>query len=319
MGRSLIYAVGRAIVDLYGDAAHQPLKDVAVFNKYVGGSAANTAVGLARLGQPVGMISCVGRDPFGDFIQEQLQREGIDTQMLARTDRYQTGVAFAALFPPHDSEVWFLGVPNANAALEIADVDWEAAEAAQAFVIGGSALAAPSSRAVVMRLIAIAKARQVPWFFDVDWRPVYWHTADDEPVAIYREALEGATAVLANAPELAWVGQSDQWREAADRLLALGVHEVVAKRGKEGAWIISRDGAVHAPAYAVSVVNTLGAGDGFGAGFVDGYLRGLERQARLEFANACGAIVVTRHSCSQAMPTRREVEEFLVAQGGGRL
>jgi 5-dehydro-2-deoxygluconokinase len=97
----------------------------------------------------------------------------------------------------------------------------------------------------------------------------------------------------------------------------MGPEIVIEKVGREGCRVHKAGGAViEAPGYPVEIMNILGAGDAFGAGFIYGYVRnwGLLKAAR--FANACGAIVVTRPGCSNAMPTFDEVMDFVDGRGG---
>lgn len=312
MGRPIIYAVGRAIVDLYGEETGVPLPAVASFRRYVGGSSANTAVGLARLGMATGLIARVGADPMGQFLRQQLGAEGVDTVMLADDPVQPTGMAFAALFPPNDSEVWFCPRPNANAELCPQDVDLTQIKAAGGLVIAGTALASGSGRETVALLLDMARQHHVPVVFDVDWRPMFWERPEEAP-AVYGQVLAEVDVVLANEPELTLVGGTVDMHAAAHRVLALGASEVVAKRGADGCWRFDGAGEIHVPAYAVTVVNTLGAGDGFAAGYVYGLLNGWEARQRLEFGSATGAIVVSRHSCAEAMPRQVEVREFMQA------
>lgn len=307
---ALVYTVGRAIVDLYAEETHVSLTDAASFKKYVGGSSANTAVGLARLGADVGLIARIGDDPMGRYVEQKLREERVDTSMLARDPRLATGMAFAALFPPNDSDVWFCPRPNANAALSPHDLKADQIKNARILVIAGTALASESSREAVMQLLALAQQHNLLVVLDVDWRPVFWERPDEAP-RVYADVLSRASVVLANEPELALVGGTDSVEDAARHVLGLGASEVVAKRGGAGSWHFSGQEAIHVLPYAVAVVNTLGAGDGFAAGYVYGLLSGWEPRQRMEFASAVGAIVVSRHSCSEAMPHYHEVLQLM--------
>lgn len=313
MAGPVIYTVGRVIADLYAEQMHVPLSQVESFRKYVGGSSANTAVGLARLGCSVGLIARVGSDPMGEFIREKLQQEGIDTTMLVNDSEFFTGLAFAALFPPDDSKVWFVGIPNANANLCVDDVDPELLQRAQAIVIAGTALASESSRLAVRKILQIAQENRIAVVFDVDWRPVFWHDSRHAR-AVYQDIMRQVTVVLANEAELTFVGQSESMQEAVGAVLDLGVAEVVAKRGKAGSWYFTATESLFMPAFSVEVLNTLGAGDGFGAGYTYGLAAGWAPSRRLQLASACGALVVSRHSCSEAMPNLAEVMDLIRAR-----
>ncbi len=308
--------LGRVIVDLYAAELHTPLAEVSSFRKYLGGSAGNTAVGLARLGAAAGLISRVGADEFGRFLRAELEREGVATDMLATDPTYPTGLAFAAIFPPDDSRVLFYRKPCADAHLAPEDIDPRRLGAARLLCVAGTALAVSPGREAALLALQMHRAGGGINVLDVDWRPQFW---EGEQVArlYYRLAVSLCDVVLANEPELAFAGGSAEPDAAAARLLALGPTQVVAKRGGAGAWLYTRQGQARAQGHRVDVVNTLGAGDGFGAGYCFGLLSDWSPERCLAFANAAGAIVVTRHSCSQAMPTRQEVEALLAGQGGG--
>ncbi len=302
--------LGRVIVDLYAAELHTPLAEVASFRKYLGGSAGNTAVGLARLGAPAGLISRVGDDDFGRFLLAELGREGVCTEMVATDPVFPTGLAFAAIFPPDDSRVLFYRKPCADANLGPEDIDRQRLAAARLLCVAGTALAvSPGREAALLALQAHREAGGIN-VLDVDWRPQFWPS---EPVArlYHRLAVGLCDVVLANEAELAFAGGDADPDRAAAALLALGPRQVVAKRGGSGAWLYSQDGVERVPGHRIDVVNTLGAGDGFGAAYCYGLLQDWPPARCLAFANAAGAIVVSRHSCSQAMPTRAEVEALL--------
>lgn len=314
MASPIVYTFGRAIVDLYGVETGIPFEAVEQFKKYVGGSAANTAVGLARLGLSVGLISRVGPDRFGTYLLRTLADEGVNTDMISRDPILPTGLAFAAMRPPEDSEVVFYGNPNANGAVGVDDLNLEAIGAARYLVLGGTALATSSTREAA--LIALEHHRRAGGIniLDVDWRSNYWdHQATAE--FYYRLALERTDMVLANAPELDFVGVAGDALASAERLWDLGVHTVIAKQGAQGVRMLTAEQDITVAACSVPVVNTLGAGDGFAAGFVAGLEQGLSMTQVLRFAAATAGIVVSRHSCSAAMPSRAEVQALLDRDG----
>ncbi|MCY0863537.1 MAG: 5-dehydro-2-deoxygluconokinase [Sulfobacillus sp.] len=308
-----IFVFGRVIVDLYANELHRALEEVHSFSKYLGGSAGNMAVGLARLGASVGLISRVGRDPFGNFLKHQLTVEGVDITQVTEDPCHETSAAFAALFPPDDSSVFFYGKHPAYRYIAIRDIDQSILMQAPILLVVGTALAASPSRDAVLWALDVHRQAGGTNVMDIDWRSGFW---DDLTTAqfYYRKALEMTDIVLANAPELALIGQSDDIEQGARVLAQYGVTEVVAKRGSEGAWYVGPEGVLHQPAYPVVVMNTLGAGDGFGAAYVYGLTQQWSAVDRLQFASAAAAIVVSRHSCSEAMPRREEIEQLLRQQ-----
>jgi 5-dehydro-2-deoxygluconokinase len=310
MGTAEVYSMGRVIVDLYANEIQTPLRNVRSFLKYLGGSAGNTAVGLARLGAKAGLISRVGNDEFGTFLSEKLREEGVDTGMVKTDPRYPTGLAFAALFPPADSDVLFYRKPCADAHVSLEDIDFDALRKSRVLTVSCTVLSQSPGREATLAALEANRASGGLNVLDLDWRPMFW-SGEEEARVYYRAALRMADVVLANEPELAFAGQSDQPAESARVLRSLGVTEVVAKRGGDGVLYYGEEGEFRVPPVSVEVLNTLGAGDGFGAAYTYGLLQGWPARKRVEFAATAGAIVVSRHSCSEAMPTRSEVEEIM--------
>ncbi|OYD07392.1 5-dehydro-2-deoxygluconokinase [Paludifilum halophilum] len=309
MGKTEVYSIGRVIVDLYANDIHVPLRKVTAFNKYLGGSAGNTAVGLARLGAEAGLISRVGDDEFGVFLADKLREEGVDTGMVKIDPQYPTGLAFAALFPPSDSNVLFYRKPCADAHVSLEDIDFDALKEARVLTVSCTVLSQSPGREATLAALEANHASGGLNVLDLDWRPMFW-TGAEEARVYYRAALRMADVVLANEPELSFAGGSDEPAEAAGRLRSLGVEEVVAKRGGDGVLYYGEE-EFRIPPASVEVLNTLGAGDGFGAAYTYGLLQGWPTRKRVAFAAAAGAIVVSRHSCSEAMPSRFEVEELM--------
>lgn len=177
---------------------------------------------------------------------------------------------------------------------------------------------------------------------DLDWRPAFWGgeggascdggasgaQARARARPVYRAALAHATVAVGNLDEAeVATGCRDPLR-CAEELLALGPRLVVVKLGPDGVLALRRhDGGsgsggrverVTLPPLPVRVVNGLGAGDAFGGALCHGLLAGWELERVLRFANAAGALVAGRHSCSSAMPTPREVEALLDAECGAK-
>jgi 5-dehydro-2-deoxygluconokinase len=312
MNRRQVYCLGRVIVDLYADQLHTPLSEVTSFSKYLGGSAGNTAYGLARLGADAGLISRVGADEFGTFLLNQLAAAGVGTEMVRVDPTNPTGLAFAAIFPPADSRVHFYRKPCADNHLAIRDID--ESRLGGMLVLAATALAESPAREAALYALEVNRARGGLNVIDVDWRPRLW--ADEQEARLYyRLALSMADTVLANESELAFAGESADPETAASRVLAQGPARVVAKRGAAGVWLFGEGDCLTVPPFQVTVMNTLGAGDGFGAAYCYATLQGWPAERSLTFAAAAGAIVVSRHSCSAAMPTRAEIEALMASQG----
>jgi 5-dehydro-2-deoxygluconokinase len=303
--------IGRATVDLYANEVGVTLKDVRTFTKFLGGSSANTAVGLARLGASVAFVGRVGRDPFGAFVREFMRAEGIDVSAVRVDPSYPTALAFAEMHPPDHFPLLMYRRPSADTQIAMDDIDAEAIASGELLIASGTNLAESPSREATLHALALRAAQGRRNVFDVDFRPAAW--TDPRWATIYaRAAAACSDVVLANEQEMEVLTGEQDTDRAATRVLEWGPDIVVAKQGARGVLVHSREaGRFQIAAIPVQVVNTLGAGDGFAAGFCYGLLRAWPLPEAAWLGVAVGAIVASRHSCSEAMPTLEEAQRLL--------
>lgn len=323
-----LIAMGRAIVDVYGDQAGCRLEEVASFSRYVGGCPANIAIGTARLGLRVGFITRVGDEQHGRFLREQLQAEGVDVSCV-RTDPHRlTGVAFLGI---RDRETFpLLHYRRDCADMAISPDDYAEADIARAnaLLVSGSHLttaAAAGNLDVAIERAASAGTRVI---FDIDYRPLFWGlTHQDQGESRFAESNEVTLAsqrilsfcdlVVGTEEEIHITGGSKDTLTALRAIRRLTDAAIVLKRGARGCVVFPDaipadiEGGVLCNGFPVEVFNVVGAGDGFMSGFLYGWLRDEPWEACGRFGNACGALVVSRHGCSPASPTRAELEWFL--------
>ncbi len=298
------FVLGRVGADLYPQQLNTPLEEVRTFERFVGGFAGNVATGLARLGVPTAIVSAVGDDGHGRFVRAFLEREGVDTSALGVHPTLRTALAFCEAWPPDRFPITFYRTPTCpDWEITPADIPAAMSRAWLAYV-SGTGLAREPSRAAT--LAALERRESGTTIFDLDWRDALW-TDPSEYGPLVRRAAKHATVILGGAAEFAAAGLGP--REA----LALGPELVVVKRGGDGATVIDRDGERHIARVAVPVVNGLGAGDAFAAAFGAALIEGRDAGEAARRANAAGAIVAARLSCSTAMPTAAEIDGVLSA------
>ncbi len=324
-----LITMGRIGVDLYPLRAGRKLSDVDAFGKFLGGSSSNVAAAAARLGLRTATISRTGRDPFGEYLREQLREFGVDERWVTPVDGLATPVTFCEIFPPDDFPLYFYREPKAPD-LEIAadELDLDAIGAARVFWVTGTGLSAEPSRGATLGALAHRAAVMGAGgdtVFDLDWRPMLWRDpAVRDPGAarpLYVEALRHATVAVGNVDEVEIATGEREPVAAARELLRLGVRLAVVKRGPEGVLAMTADGErVEVPPVPVEVLNGLGAGDAFGGALCRGLVAGWGLERVMRYANAAGAIVASRLECSSAMPGAGEVERVLsegrVVSGG---
>jgi 5-dehydro-2-deoxygluconokinase len=323
-----LITIGRAIVDLYGEQVGGRLEDMGGFAKYVGGSPTNTAFGAARLGLKAALVSRVGADHFGRFICETLAREGVDVRGVSFDLARLTGLAFLGIRDFEHFPLLFYRRDCADMALSEADIDPAFIASAAATLISGTHLSTPPVFAASLKAARAARAAGRKVVFDIDYRPVLWgvtaldagetrFVADPAITSRLREAARLCDLIVGTEEEFQILGGE------ADPIAALKATRretealLVCKRGPDGC--VAFPGAVGddfasgvgRAGVTVEVFNVLGAGDAFMAGFLRGWLREAPLETALDYANACGALVVSRHGCAPAMPTWPELDAFL--------
>lgn len=306
-----VITMGRIGVDIYPLQVGVRLKDVSTFGKFLGGSATNVAVAVARHGRRSAVITRTGEDPFGEFAHAALTELGVDDHFVLPVRGLATPVAFCEIFPPDSFPIWFYREPKAPD-LEISahELDMDAIRSAGVFWITTTGLSQePSASAHLAALRARGRRRFT--VLDLDYRPTFWSDKGAAHRAV-AEVLPSCDVAVGNLEEAeVATGKADP-ESAGQALLEAGVDLAVVKMGPKGVAAIARNGerAVSTP-ISVDVVNGLGAGDAFGGALCHGLLQGWQLQKVLDFANAAGAIVASRLECSTAMPTTGEVEELL--------
>ncbi len=310
--------MGRANVDLYPIELGQTLSEATSFVKHVGGSPANIAVGLSRLGAQVSFISAVSDDPLGHYVVGYLKAEGIDTtNVLKDTTGTRTSLAFAEIIPDK-SDVVFYRNNASDLQLSHSQIQKTQFDQAKALVITGSSFSASPSRETLFHAISLAHKKDVIVFFDLDFRPSEWHSLHD--VALYYQmAAEKADVVigtreefLVTYPSVTGNQKNRHVEDVIQGLLARHPQYVILKEGKHGATLLSESGDhVQQSAFKVEAIKPYGAGDAFAASLFYGMLHQQPTKEVMQNAAAAAAMVVSRVGCADAMPVPAEIEEFL--------
>jgi 5-dehydro-2-deoxygluconokinase len=323
-----LICLGRLAVDLYAQQPGARLEDATSFAKYLGGSSANAAFGAARLGLRTAMLSRVGDDHMGRFLLETLAREGCDVSHVGIDRERLTALVLLGIKDRDTFPLIFYRENCADMAIEEADIDEAFIASSRALAITGTHFSTPRVHAASSKALALAKKHGVRTVLDIDYRPVLWgltgrgdgetrFIANDGVTAHLQAMLPQFDLIVGTEEEFHIAGGSSDLLTALRSVRAITQATLVVKRGAQGCNVI--DGVVPAsmddiPMYRgarVDVLNVLGAGDAFMAGFLYGWLRDQSIEQSCAYANACGAIVVSRHGCAPAMPSRAELDYFL--------
>ena len=330
--------MGRSSIDLYANDVGSPFVDIKSFAAYVGGSPTNISVGARRLGLKTALLTGLGQDPVGDFIQNFLQNEGVETQFSPRKPGNRTSAVILGIEPPDKFPLVYYRDNCADIALTIDDVLAAPVAQSRVFQFAGTNLSKEPSRSATLFGAELAKQAGSEVVLDVDFRPDQWHDPRAFGVAV-RSALRLVDIVIGTEDEInaAMLSDTSQMSlthsqvsdtkvsgdidAAIAALLAMGPTALLQKRGEEGVRVHVKhaDGSIEpidAPGFPVEIYNILGAGDAFGAGFLYGHVKGWGWYKSARLGNACGAIVVTQHGCANFTPTYDEVMAFIDSKGG---
>ncbi len=318
-----LIAMGRVAVDLYATDMGSSLKDAQTFKKYLGGCAGNIAVGCARLGLKAWMFSCVGQDEMGAFIKEQLQVEGVGIELVREMPQHLTGLVLLGINPPHHFPLIFYRNDCADMQINATDISDEQLAQTKALLITGTGLSTVAMNATTHEVVQRARQAETQVILDLDYRPVLWgltakgngearYQASAEVSAVYQKILPLCDLIVGTAEEICIAGGEEHLNRAIAAIQQLTPAPIVLKQGEEGAQVIfSTQQQVHSKPFPVEVVNVLGAGDGFMAGLLSRLLQGASWEEATQYANAAGALVVTRHGCAPAIPFKEELAYFI--------
>ena len=328
-GRALdIVAIGRAAVDLYGEQVGGRLEDMASFAKYLGGCPANIAVGAARLGLRAAMITRVGDEHMGRFVRETLAAEGVDVRAVRTDPERLTALVILGIRDRRTFPLIFYRENCADMAIEPEDMDPALIGSAEALVVTGTHFSQAGPDRACRTAMAHARAAGTRVVLDIDYRPVLWGLTGHgwgerrfvESASVTRHLasiVEHCDLVVGTEEEFHIAGGGPDTIAAARALRRISDAVFVVKLGERGCVVLDgpvpvrlEDGLV-VPGFPVELFNVLGAGDGFMAGLLRGWLRGADWVEAGRLANACGALVVARHACAPAMPSWVELRTFL--------
>ena len=297
----------------------KPLKDVHYFEKYVGGSPANIAVGVTHHGLKAGFIGKVSDDQFGDFVTEYFNAQGIDTSHVTRcTNGEKIGLTFTEMLSPSESHILMYRNCIADLQLSVDDIDPDYIASAKLLLISGTALAESPSREAAIKAVLVARQVGTPVVFDIDYRAYNWKNADE--ISIYYSYVARLADIIMGSREefdlteaLICPGMTDE--QSAAYWQKRNAKIVVIKHGMEGSTAYCDDGEKFSiKPFPVTARKGFGGGDGYGSGFLYGLFQGWDIQDCLEFGSAEASMMVHANNCSDALPGPDEVRAFIAEE-----
>ncbi len=312
-GGTDVLTFGEAMVAL---RAAGPVATGTDFSMHLAGAESNVAVALARLGHRVSWVGRLGADEFGGYVRRELRAEGVDVSAVGTDPHRPTGLMLLERRTADLTRVRYHRAGSAGSALSTTDLAGPLAAGARwLHVTGITPALSPGARDAWLHAVHTARAAGIPVCLDVNHRARLW--SRDNARAVLAGVAGAVTVVVASADELDLVTAAGTTEaDGAAELLGRGVRTVLVKLGAAGARAYTTGGVRHVPALRVSVVDTIGAGDAFTAGWLSGQLDGLDTDASLHRAVTLGAFAVSARGDWEGLPYRHELS-LLDEHGAG--
>ena len=305
-----IITLGDAMI-AFSPSSTGPLKFVHSFEKKVGGAELNVAIACSRLGLQTGWISSLGKDEFGQYIHNFARGEGVDVSKVTLVDGYATSLNFKEIREDGSGRTLYYRNPSPTETMSAEDLDPAYFQEAKVLHITGVFPAvAPRNIDVTRKAISLAKQHNVKVAFDPNIRLRLWSREEAREALL--PLLEDVDILLAGEEEMEIIlGESGPY-SMIEQAKEYGIEFIAIKQGEKGA-VGCYEGEIieTPPVSSAKVVDTVGAGDGFDAGIIYGYLQGWSLARMLTFANTIGSMVVSVVGDNEGLPYLEEVQAKL--------
>tara|TARA_B100001094_G_scaffold295291_1_gene316527 strand:- start:7744 stop:8700 length:957 start_codon:yes stop_codon:yes gene_type:complete len=309
---------GEVLVDLLSNDS-QPEQ----FTKFAGGAPANVAVAYAKLGGNASFVGMLGKDKFGDFLEQELQQAGVHTKYCKRTAKAQTALAFICLDKHNERDFTFYRSQTADLLFKAHDFCLAAFQQHEIFHMCSNSLCEQAIFQTTLKGLEQAKAACCLISFDINLRTHLWQT----PKHIYSRVMKviASTDILKlNEDELKWLTEHAKPEHAKQDLIQLcfqlGVQVILLTRGKQHITCYTQNSQMDVTPPSCDTIDTTAAGDAFIGGFLYAMsqqiihkqpLSASQLRESIVFASYCGSFCVTRSGAFSALPTQDDINTFV--------
>ncbi len=276
------------------------------FHQHAGGSASNTAIVLARLGNDPALLTHCGKDIWAQQLLPILDGCGVSTDLITQEDQHSTGLTF--LVVSELAERTMFTYRGANLLLHPDQITEKVFGGVNGLHISAYACLVPPQSEAVMKAVQLASTRKLFISLDVGVEPA--SKARDQILTMF----PFLSVVILSESEATTLTQTQTLEKAISTILAKGVGLIALKLGEKGCRLISRDNDVNLPGFPVEPIDSTGAGDSFCAGLIHGVNQGWDLTLSGTLANAFGALATTRWGAGEKLPTLDEICEYLQLQ-----
>ena len=306
MRNKRIATIGDAMV-VFNPSKTGPLRFVPTFERAVGGAELNFAIGATRLDMEARWISCIGEDEFGKVIYNFARGEGVDVSHVIRTPHIPTSIYFKEIRGDGSGKSFYYRKPSPLLELTADRLDESVLDDIDLLHISGVYLAVCEHNInVALKLISLAKAKNIPISFDPNLRLKLWTT--EEACAAYEKVYPLINLLLTGQDEFELLFEG---RTVKDVQESYKIDEIIIKKGEHGASVYTTTEQYDQEAFTIRAIDTVGAGDAFDSAYVYSYLNGYDIPERLLLANGAGALVATIKGDNEGLPSLSEIKQFI--------
>jgi len=307
--------IGRAGIDFFTDPG-VAVEDAETVTLGLGGSSANIAAGICKLGGQASLVTRVSDDSVGSYCIGQLSRYGVGTEYVKPIGgEYRNSLAlYESRVAGHRNVIYRNGAADFQMnADDVAAVDYSRFGA---LITAGTVFAADPSRSATFDAFARARAVGLPIIFDVDYRPYSWpspQVAED----VLSRAAAASDMIVGNDEEFGFMaGGIEKGLDKARALAADTAAIVVYKMGEKGAVTFADGAEIHTGIWPVDALKPTGAGDSFMAGMITGLAEGQGLRDAILRGSACASVTVSRPGCAPAMADTATLTKFMADHPG---
>ncbi|PLT33414.1 carbohydrate kinase [Bacillus sp. V5-8f] len=317
-----LYSIGEVLIDFIPLQKGRALKDVTTFERAPGGAPANVAAAVAKFGGVSSMITKLGKDAFGDFLVETLEKSGVETDKIIRTDEANTALAFVSLREDGERDFSFYRKPSADLLLTADEINEDWFGVGDILHFGSVDLVESPMKHAHIKAIEQAKLKGSLISFDPNVRLPLWESPEDCRQTIL-EFVPKAHILKISDEELPFITNVKDPEEAIQSLFIGEVKAIIYTKGSHGADLYIKTNKYESRGYSVDVQDTTGAGDAFIGGFLYKLLSRRTTQETLEeicqanhqeflaFSNASGALTTTGKGAISSIPAIEQIIQLL--------
>ncbi len=308
--------IGRVGIDFFPDPPGTKTEEATLMSVGMGGSSANIAAGIVKLGGQAALVTSVSDDSIGRYCLNQLKHYGVDHKYVKKVggEARNSLAVYESRLEDHQTVIYRNGAADFEMTIE--DVEKVDYSRFGAVITAGTVFAAEPSRSAAFRAFELARSSGVPILFDVDYRPYSWPS----PIVaenILSKAAAFSDAIIGNDDEFGFMsGSRERGLQKARDLAKNSNRLVIYKMGEQGSITITGNDEILTGIFEVKALKPTGAGDSFMAGFVSSIASGYNLHDAVLRGSANASITVSKPGCAPAMAEETELNEFLKRHPG---